>query len=262
MFDYINAIVLGVVQGITEFIPVSSSGHLILFHQLFQLNDGSDLNFDVALNAGTLLAMLVYFWRDIIKYATQSKKFIVAILISCIPAGIVGLLFENIINDSLRSPWIVVVMLFTVSLLFFAVEATAKATKPLEKLADITWFQAFLVGCAQAVSLIPGTSRSGITTSIAMWLGFERKAAARFSFLMVIPLSLALTAKKSLDVAKAGLSMHQLGIMAVGTVVSAVVGLAAIHYLLVFFQKHTLKPFAWYRIGLAIVVSIILLTVK
>jgi len=262
MFDYINAIILGIVQGITEFIPISSSGHLILFHQLFQLNDGSDLNFDVALNAGTLLSMLVYFWKDIIKYTSQSKKFVGAILLSCIPAGLVGFFFEDIIDASFRSPWVVVVMLFVVSLLFFAVEATAQATKKLEQLADITWSQAILIGCAQAVALIPGTSRSGITTSMAMWLGFERKAAARFSFLMVIPLSLALTAKKTLDVAQAGLTMHQFGIMAVGTIVSAVVGLAAIHYLLAFFQKHTLKPFAWYRIGLAVVVSLILLTVR
>lgn len=254
--NYFFASLLGVVQGITEFVPISSSGHLVLLHEALNFSIGSDLAFDVALHAGTLCAIIIYFAKDIIQYFLRGRKFLLAVAASCIPAGIAGLLFEDLIDFYLRSAWVVVVMLALVSGLFFLVE---KYYRPRLTLEHLSLGQAFLIGCAQVLSLIPGTSRSGITMSAGMWLGLNREAAARFSFIMTIPLLFAVIGKQSLDIAEEQLSSSDYMVMALGVIVSAVVGAFVIKYLLVFLRHHTLKPFAWYRLGLALVVSLVLL---
>lgn len=254
--DYFYASVLGLVQGVTEFVPISSSGHLLLLHQALNFTIGSDLIFDVALHAGTLVAIILFFYQDIIQYFQKSPKFLGLILLSTLPAGIIGLLCADFIDYYLRSSWVVVIMLIVVSFIFFITEA---AYRPRVELQQLSWRQALLIGCAQAVALIPGTSRSGITMSTGMWLGLSRTAAARFSFIMTIPLLLGLTAKDGWDVYHMNLSNHELLVMAVGALVSAVVGMVVIRYLLLFFKRYTLRPFAWYRLALALVVSLILL---
>lgn len=254
--DYFYASILGLVQGITEFVPISSSGHLLLLHQALNFTVGSDLSFDVALHAGTLIAIIIFFYRDIIQYFQKSPKFLGLILLSTIPAGAVGLLFNEAIDYYFRSSWVVVVMLVLISFVFFAAEAHYR---PRLELKQLRWWQALLIGSAQALALIPGTSRSGITMSTGMWLGLSRTDAARFSFIMTIPLLLGLMAKDSLDVYQMHLPVHDLLVMAVGALVAAIVGMIVIRYLLRFFQRYTLRPFAWYRLALALVVSLILL---
>lgn len=254
--DYIYASILGLVQGVTEFVPISSSGHLVLLHRVLPLTIASDLMFDVALHSGTLLAIIIFFRKDIIQYFCQSPKFIGLILLSALPAGVIGFLFENAIDYYLRSSWVVVIMLVFISILFFIVEARFQ---PRLSFVYIRWWHALLLGSVQALALIPGTSRSGITMATGMALGLPRPEAARFSFLMIIPLLLGLTAKQSLDIFTGHVSAADLGVMAVGAIVAAMVGLMVIRYLLIFLQRYTLKAFAWYRLGLAAVVSLMLL---
>jgi undecaprenyl-diphosphatase len=175
--------------------------------------------------------------------------------ISSIPAGIIGALFGDLIDQTFRFDWVVVIMLVVVAIIFLLVEKFSKQATNLEQL---TWKQAMIMGCVQALALIPGTSRSGITMSFGMLFGLKRVAAARFSFIMVIPLLLGLTVKKGYDLSQASLSNHDLLVMLLGASVAAVVGLFCIRFLLVYFQRYTLKPFAYYRIILAVVVSLVL----
>lgn len=254
--DFFYASVLGIVQGITEFLPISSSGHLILLHEALDFQVGSDLAFDVALHAGTLIAILIYFARDIIQYFRRGRKFLLAVAVSSIPAGLVGLVFADLIDAYLRSTWVVVIMLALVAGLFFLVE---RVYRPRVNLATLTIPQALLIGCAQVLSLIPGTSRSGITMTAGMWLGLNREAAARFSFIMTIPLLFAVIGQQSVEIVQADLALRDYLIMLVGIIVSAVVGALVIRYLLVFLRSNSLRPFAWYRLGLALVVSLIVL---
>lgn len=254
--DYLSAVVLGIVQGITEFVPISSSGHLVLLHEALQFSVGSDLVFDVALHAGTLLAILIFFRKDSIQYFRKSPQLLCFILLSMLPAAAVGVLFEDAIDHYLRSSWVVVVMLVIVSLLFFFVEARFQ---PRLQIRQLQWWQALLLGCAQAVALIPGTSRSGITMATGMWFGLARDEAARFSFLMTVPLLVGLVGKEAAELPKLALTSYDLQLMAIGTIVSALVGIVVIRYLLAFLKQYSLRPFAWYRLGLAVVVSLVLL---
>lgn len=254
--DTILAVVYAIVQAITEFLPVSSSGHLVLLHRFLPLEVSSEVVFDVALHAGTLLAIMTYFAKDLWRTLTTDRRMLGLLIISAIPGGLAGVLFEDIIDTSLRSPWVVVVMLIVVGIIFFFVESYSKQSVTLK---EITLKQVLLISCAQVLALIPGTSRSGITISTAMSLGLKRIDAARFSFLMAVPIMLGATAKKTLDVVQVGIQADELRLLLIGIVVSAVVGLVVIKYLLSFLQKYSLRTFGWYRIALALVVSVLLL---
>lgn len=248
---YFYSIILGIVQGITEFVPVSSSGHLVILHEWLDLRVGSDLAFDVALHAGTSVAIIIFFTKDIIHYFVSDRKVLWYVMISAVPAGIVGVVFESVIDYYLRSEWVVVSMLLAVSGLFFYVEHVSKQIKSID---DLGWKQALLIGCAQVLALIPGTSRSGITMSAGMLLGLDRVSAARFSFIMVIPILLGATLKKAYDLLGETLTREDWISIGLGTFFSCVVGIIAVRYLLVFFKRYTLRTFAWYRIALAVVV--------
>ncbi|MDP3970334.1 MAG: undecaprenyl-diphosphate phosphatase [bacterium] len=252
--EYIYTIILGVVQGITEFAPVSSSGHLVLLHEWFKLDLSSELVFDVALHAGTLFAIIVFFTKDIIHYIKHSPKLLWLFVLSSIPAAIVGFFLEDIIDEKLRSVWVVVIMLVLVAIIFLVVERKARQRIVLDK---IGWKQALTIGFAQMLSLIPGTSRSGITISTGMALGLSRVDATRFSFLMAIPIFLGVTGKKGIDLIQQPVSKHEMFLILIGFVISFVVGMVVIRYLLVFFKRYSLRPFAWYRIVLAVVVTIV-----
>lgn len=240
----------------TEFVPVSSSGHLVLLHEWLPLQLESELAFDVALHAGTLVAIVLYFSKDIIQYLQKTRKMIWFMILSSVPAGIAGFLLESLIDTYLRSAWIVVVMLVLVAIVFFYIERYSTQTLPLEQ---ISLKHAMYMGLAQIMALIPGTSRSGITMSVGMLLGLQRAAAARFSFLMAIPIMTGATLKKFFDLAQVGMSRDEVSIFIIGAAISAVTGLVVIRYLLQFFQNHTLRPFAWYRIALAAVVIVVIL---
>lgn len=267
----IIAIIFGIVQGITEFVPVSSSGHLLLLHLLFpSFSSVNPLSFDVALHIGTLVALVAAFWPDCVRYLkaaftratniheTEERRLSWLIVLGIIPAGVAGFLLDNLAEEKLRSEYIVVAMLIIVSLLFIAVEWRRK-NKPGHALNSLLWPQALFIGTAQALALVPGTSRSGITIVAGMMMQLKREDAARYSFLLAIPLTAAAAAKKTIDLAQMGITMSDLFLVVVGVVSAAVTGFIALRFLLQFVKTRTLLPFAVYRIALAVIVLMIIL---
>jgi len=256
-----QAAVLGVVQGLTEFLPVSSSGHLILVPYFLHWPD-QGLDFDIATNTGTLLAVLAYFHRDlrdliagVFTGAPRSRDgdfaprpMAWAIVLGTVPAGIVGLLAKHWIETHLRNPEVIAATTFFYGLLLFLADRAGRKTGTLD---PITLVDGLVVGCAQALAFVPGTSRSGITITAALLLGFTRPAAARFSFLLAVPVSVLAALKSAKDLADAGVSSAQLVPMAIGLVVSAVVGYAVIAWLLAWLRRRDLTVFVVYRVLLA-----------
>ncbi len=269
-----HAIVLGVVQGLTEFLPISSSAHLLLVPWLFNWHDfdntAIEKAFDVALHIGTLVAVVGYFRRDLTIYVRDGIRLVVRrqqpatpegrlawlLVLSAIPAAIVGALFEKTIDDKLGKPGII-----AVSMIFFAVLlAIADRRSGRRTLVDYDRADALRIGAAQVLSLNPGTSRSGITITAARFLGFTRDSAARASFLMAIPVTAGAIVYKMLKLANDGLPPG-LGVpMIVGVVTSGVAGWVAVWGTLRLVRTHSFMPFVIYRCALGIAVLIILAT--
>ena len=252
-----EALVLGLIQGLTEFIPVSSSGHLLLAHEVFGSTDSS-LAFDVALHTGTLLALLVFFRKDLFKLAAnvtkpnQQGRLARLLILATIPAAVAGLLFGDYIDEHLRTPLITAATLAVVGLLMLV--ADNKFLQKNEK--EVTTKQGLLVGFAQLFALVPGVSRSGATMTAGLFAGLSRVQAARFSFLLAIPI----VAGSALGILVKDVDTSNIGVTAlvVGVVAAFVSGLAAIRFLLGVIAKTGLKPFALYRIALAIIVVVFL----
>ncbi|MFH1226214.1 MAG: undecaprenyl-diphosphatase UppP [bacterium] len=270
MSNYFLSAIFGLVQGLTEFWPISSSGHLLILHEILSASGRIDfidsLSFDTALHLGTLLALLIFFFKDIKKYflaflssfvkfdprRNEDQRLAWLIAIATIPAGLAGLFLENIINTFLRSPWWVAGMLIGVAILFIIFE---KFSKKWAEIKDLSWWQSIVIGVAQAIALIPGVSRSGITIITGMAFNLKREAAARFSFILSVPIVFGAGLKKVYDLGQAGMSNEQSYIFLIGLAVSAIVGWFAVKYLLKFLTSHSLNYFAYYRIaiGLAII---------
>ncbi len=255
----IEAIVLGLVQGLTEFIPVSSSGHLIIAHELFGTTD-STLVFDVALHIGTLLALMIFFWKDILGLMknvfaknTQGKLSRI-IIVGTIPAGLIGYLFSDWIDDNLRKPITVVITMIIMGLLMLAVE---KYSSKKRTVSSVTMQDGVKIGFAQALALIPGVSRSGATITAGMIQGLKRADSARLSFLMAIPITAGAIAGSLLGAEQGELS-GQTNIFAIGILMALVSGLFAIRFLLRFLSNNSLSVFAYYRIALAVIVFLTL----
>jgi undecaprenyl-diphosphatase len=259
-----QAVVLGIVQGLTEFLPVSSSGHLILVPYFLHWPD-QGLDFDVALNTGTLLAVVAYFHRDLRDLVTgfftgaprsRDDEFVPrtlawAILVGTIPAGVAGLLGKHWIEAHLRSPWVIAGTTLFYGILLFLADRFGRKVRALDQ---VTIMDGVIIGCAQALALIPGTSRSGVTLTAALLLGFMRPAAARFIFLLAIPVSVGAALKSAKDLMAAGAGSAQLVPMAIGVVVSAVVGYLVIAWLLEWLRRRDLTVFVVYRVALAAVI--------
>ena len=257
----IQALLLGISQGLTEFLPVSSSAHLILLPWLFRWNNPlvDSLTFDVALHAGTLLAILWYFWRDWVelfggffrilarrRVEDYQERLIVYIILSTIPAAVAGFLLEKTIEGSFRNPALIVLPLVAVSFLMIYAEGRPHPSHPLDAL---HLRDALIIGCTQALALLPGVSRSGITITTGLLCGYRRDAATRFSFLLSTP-------------AIAGAALLHLGhlpkimvsewpIFAIGFASSGIVGYLSIAFLMHFLRRHTLNVFASYRLAVA-----------
>ena len=259
-----QAIILGIVQGLTEFLPVSSSGHLILVPYFLHWPD-QGLDFDVAVNTGTLIAVLAYFHRDVRDLITgfftgaprsrdgefAPRPMAWAILVGTIPAGIAGLLAKHWIETHLRNPWVIAGTTLFYGLLLLLADRLGRKDRDLDQ---VTMMDGVVVGCAQALALIPGTSRSGVTITAALLLGFLRPSAARFSFLLAIPISVLAALKSAKDLMDAGAGAAQLVPMAIGLVVSAAVGYAVIAWLLAWLRRRDLTVFVVYRVALAAVI--------
>ena len=271
MLELIEAIVLGVVQGLTEFLPVSSSGHLLLGQYFLGLNQNRfGLSFDVALHMGTLLAVVSYFWRDLIRMALavvrsfshrdlagdQDQRLAYLVIASTVPAALIGFLFEGFFESAVRSPWVVVFNFVLVGVLFIVSEAVGVHTRQASKLG---FGEAIGIGFAQAAALVPGVSRSGATITLGLFLGLRREEAARFSFLMSIPIIGGAGGLKMAELLSAGMTGSQITLFAVGFVTSAAVGYVTIRFLLNYLTNHSLRIFAYYRFAVAMIVTALLL---
>lgn len=280
MIETFHSIILGAVQGITEFLPISSSGHLVLVPWLFNWNY-EGLAFDVALHLGTVLAIVVFFWKDwtnIIAGAigkemgvgSQEQKDINAlrptpyakpsypsnllwqIIIASIPAAILGYLIEDYVESKLHSPLLLALNLAIFGVILFLVDKYAKTKLEIK---NTRYKQSFIVGIAQSLALIPGVSRSGITMLAGRALGLNRESSARFSFLLGTPAMLGAFVFAAKDLAVSDLNSAFI----LGVISSTVFGLLAIKYLLEYLKKGSFALFMWYRIVLAIIVMSIYL---
>ncbi len=257
--DLIQLIVLALIQGLTEFLPISSSAHLILLPTLTGWED-QGLVYDVAVHFGSLFAVVLYFREDIKNVlfawfssilggeATEDSKLGWAVIIGTIPAVIFGLLFKDYIETVLRSPLVIAATTIIFGLLLWYADATA-SHKRTEKTLGIK--DAVMIGLAQALALIPGTSRSGITMTAGLMLGLTRQSAARFSFLLSVPLILAATGLKTKDLISGGEAVDWFGLTFV-TILSAIAAYICIHFFLKLIDHIGMLPFVIYRVLLGI----------
>lgn len=255
------AILLGIVQGITEFLPVSSSAHLILARAFFGWETPPELGlaFDVALHLGTLAAILTYFRAEIAAMLqaapaaltiapTESGRLLQLIAVGTLPIVMVGLVMSDSVEHALRQPTVAAAALVVGAVAMLVAERLGPRTRAE---ATLGWVDVVLIGCAQAAALIPGMSRSGSTIAMGMFLGVRRDAAARFTFLLAIPATLAAAAKEALELAAMRITSEVVVMFVVGMVVSAVVGYLTIKYFLRFLAGNKLDVFAVYRLALA-----------
>ncbi|MEO5627746.1 MAG: undecaprenyl-diphosphatase UppP [Candidatus Saccharimonadales bacterium] len=260
----IQAIFLGLVQGFTEFIPISSSGHLILARHFMDLPT-TGLTFDVALNIGTLAALVIYFHKDIWLLAKaifgkqKETKLAWLLVAATVPAVIAGVLLEKSAETAFRSPRLVAINLFIVAIIMlFAERHYHRKVKKPTKIDNVSKKQAIGMGIAQAAALIPGVSRSGSTISVGLFLGMDRVDAMRFSFLLGIPIMFGGIAKKLLEPGFTGQFQHEQAQYIAGILAAFLSGVIAIRFLLAYLSKHSLSIFAYYRIGLSAIVLIVL----
>jgi undecaprenyl-diphosphatase len=260
----LQALVLAAVQGVTEFLPISSSGHLILVPYFLKWPD-QGLAFDIATHVGTLLAILAYFRRDVrdlvVGFFTgqprsadgdyNPRHLAWMIVLATIPAGIFGLLLKDWVETQARSALLVAGTTIFYGLLLGVADRVGRHAK---KLGEIGWQMALVIGMAQALAIVPGTSRSGITITAALLLGLTRPAAARFSFLMGIPVFSLAAAKQAKDLLESGVTATELVPMGIGLAASAVVGYAVIAWLLNWLRSRSLTVFVVYRLLLGAVI--------
>ena len=273
VIECLKALLFGIVEGITEWLPISSTGHLILLEEYISFNgvrEGFWSVFEVVIQLGAILAVLVLFWNRVWPFSRKGEvlgmikreqlQLWIKILISCVPAAVVGLLFDDQINDLFYNSVTVAIMLIVVGVAFILVEQHNKHKQAkVTTLSGITYSLAFAIGMFQLIAAVfPGTSRSGATILGALLLGIGRKAAAEYTFVLGIPVMFGASL---LRVAKFGLSFTALEylILLVGMIVAFVVSLICIRFLMDYIKKHDFKIFGWYRIALGIVVLTVFL---
>jgi undecaprenyl-diphosphatase len=258
MFQAIEALVLGAVQGLTEFLPVSSSAHLVLVPWLLRWNDPG-LAFDVALHLGTLVALLIYYWREWVAMASslitrdrQRLRLLMLLAIASVPGAIVGLLFEKQAETIFRSPILIAAAMATLGIALWFFDRISPQRRTIDELGI---GDALLVGLSQAFAIVPGVSRSGATITMARVVGIERRDAANFSFLMATPIIAGAGLIEGRHLLHTGLH----GGVLLGFIAAAIFGLIAIAALIRFVRTRTYEPFAWYRVILAVFVVAIFL---
>lgn len=270
--SWIEAIILGIVQGLTEFLPISSSAHQLLVGQIFY--DGRDPGsaFTAVTQLGTETAVIIFFWRDIARIISAwfgSLTGRVAksdpdarmgwfVIVGSLPIGILGYLFQDAIDSGLRNLWITVGMLAGVGLILGWADRFAASRPTPKSLSELNWRDAIIYGFAQACALIPGVSRSGGTISAGLFLGYDRPAATRYAFLLAIPAVFASGIYKLKDIGDDACVAW--GPTIVATIIAGVVGYAVIAWLLRYIQTHNFTPFVIYRVLLAAVAAVLLLS--
>ena len=263
--DPLHAIVLAIVQGLSEFLPVSSSGHLILVPHFLGWSD-QGLAFDVAVHVGTLVAVVAYFRTQLFAMVrawfgslaggglTPDARLAWCVLLGTIPVGVVGLAFGKLIEETLRNPLFVAATLSSFGVLMWLADRYGRRERDEY---GVGWRDALLVGGAQALALMPGTSRSGVTMTMARTLGLSREAAARFSFLLAVPGIAMAGGWEGVKLLRAGGDGVDWSTMGLGFVIAAATGYASIHWLLNVINRIGLGPFAVYRLALAVVIVLV-----
>jgi len=271
--EIIQAIILGIVQGLTEYIPISSSAHLIIIPWLFNWTDPAitSLSFDVALHLGTLVAVLWFFARDWVRLirawfisikerkiaGDPDRRLAWYIVLGCIPGGIAGVLAESKIDQWFHQPNTpisknaILVLAIIILLLAFALLIAEKLAKHTRSMEGLTFKDVVIIGLSQALAVFPGVSRSGSTITAGLALGLKREDAARFSFLLGAPIIAGAGAKGLIDLIQAGFTGNELILFPIGIVVAAITGYFCIKYLLTYLQKHSTDIFVYYRWALA-----------
>lgn len=273
--NFASSIILGFIEGLTEFIPVSSSGHLLVTRFALGLGEGNGLAFDAILQSATILAVLVYFWKDLLgilvtflrwvmrkETGPESRGQLVAIVVGTIPAVILGLLLESHMETWFRSISMVAVAMILGSLLMWFAEKKAKTEASAPSKTQVSMRDSIKIGLYQCLALIPGVSRSGATISGGLISGLERSVATRFSFLLSFPIIAGSGAKKMLELIKSD-SLSSIGPdLLVASVVAFLVGLVSIHFLIKYLKNHTMKVFIWYRLAFAVIVLVLIAVYK
>ncbi len=252
---YFKVLILALVQGVTEFVPVSSSGHLLIFHKLLDFDFVNNLFFDISLHFGTVLALLLFFRKRIADFLNDSRL-LAKIFLALIPTVIIGFLVEDYV-ESLHSVKIIALTLMGGGILMLLAEKLFKTRK--SHLLQVKYKDGLWIGLWQSLALIPGVSRSGITIIAGMSRGLKKTVAAEFSFLLAIPLISGITLKKMLGVIgneSMISSWSDYWLLLFGVIMSAIIGYVVLKYLFEFLNKYSLKLFAWYRIILAIILLI------
>jgi undecaprenyl-diphosphatase len=265
--EVLQALLLGVVQGLTEFLPISSTAHLALVPWALGWESPllHSLTFDVALHMGTLVAILLYFWSDWLRLAggvldlargrpNPGARMAGLVVLGTLPAVAIALLFQPLIETAFRAPPLMALVLALFSLVMFGAERVATRVRGMD---DLRATDGVAIGCAQAVALVPGVSRSGITTSTGLLLGLERGAAARFSFLLSTPAVAGAGLKKLFDLRDVALAPGDATLMLVGAVAAGVSGWLCIRWLLRYLARETMNAFVVYRLVLAAVVLLV-----
>ena len=266
--SFLDAILLGILQGLTEFLPVSSSAHLRIASELLGIGDAGAA-FTAITQIGTEAAVIVFFWRDIVRIIGNWWKSLTGklprknpdalmgwwIILGSLPIVLLGLVFEDAIDTTLRSLWFTATMLIVFGLLLGFADRFSPKTLPLEKM---TWQHGLAYGCAQALALIPGVSRSGGTITAGLLMGYKREAAARYSFLLAIPAVLGSGFYKLLKEVKEPTAGVPMSLTLVATVIAFVIAIFVIKFFMGYISKKSFMPFVIYRIALGIIVFILL----
>lgn len=268
IIELLKVLFLGIVEGITEWLPISSTGHMLLVDEFISLTASEEFKemFFVVIQLGAILAVVLLFWNKMWPFDFSNnpekegviKKDIFSmwfkVVVACIPGAVVTLLFDDYIEAHLHTPTVIAIALIFYGFAFIIIEARNKAkTARVEALQDITYKTAFIIGLFQVLSIIPGTSRSGATIIGALLIGVSRVAAAEFTFFLAVPVMLGLSLIK---VIKFGFSFtgSELVILSVGVIVAFLVSLFVIKFLMGYIKKHDFKVFGWYRIALGVIV--------
>lgn len=269
IIEILKAIVLGIVEGITEWLPIGSTGHMILVDEVLKLNMSPEFMemFLVVIQLGAILAVILLYWKKIWPFKVENGLKIekdtiimwVKILIACVPAAIVGVLFDDKLNELFYNPTTVAIMLILFGILFIIIENYNKGKSPkINSLSKITYTVAIMIGIFQLIAAVfPGTSRSGATIVGALLIGVSRTIAAEFTFFLAIPVMLGASALKLVKFAlKTGFVMtgNEVAILSVGTFVAFIVSIIAIKFLMSYIKSNDFKVFGWYRIILGILV--------
>ena len=264
--EYLKAILLGIVEGITEWLPISSTGHMILVDEFIHLQVTPEFKnmFLVVIQLGAILAVVLLFWKQLWPFGIQNKKLLLKksiftmwfkVIVSCIPAAVVGLLFDDLLEKWFLNWWTVTIMLILFGVFFILIENKNKDRTPkINSIAEITYQTAFYIGLFQLIAAVfPGTSRSGATILGALMIGVSRTVAAEYTFFLAVPVMFGASLLK---LVKFGLhfTAMEFGLLAVGMIVAFVVSIFVIKFLMQYIKKHDFKTFGWYRIVLGTLV--------